>query len=405
MLRPDAQRTIADLRALAAFGRVGTGVNRRALTGEDMAARAWLVERMRAAGLEAEIDGIGTVIGRTPGAKRHVLIGSHTDTVPKGGWLDGAMGVIFGLEVARAAMEAGLPGEVGVEVASFCDEEGRFAGLMGSSVFCGTRTLEDALALRAEDGAVLRDAVAAAGLAGREVARLDPARHVAYLEAHIEQGPVLEQAGKQIGIVTEIVGVERGRVIFTGRSDHAGTTPMEMRRDAMMAAARMMTAAQDVLREAGSQGRVTVGAVEEVRPGVINAIPGAVRFTVDLRHPDAQALDVVADAFQKAAESIAAEEGVEVAVDRFFTSPPVVFDPDLVAQVEATARELGLSTRRMVSGAGHDAGYMSQIAPTAMIFIPSRGGRSHCEEEWTDWDHVVDGTRVLYHLARRLIAS
>src|SRR5690606_9668350 len=226
MLRPDAQRTIADLRALAAFGRVGTGVNRRALTGEDMAARAWLVERMRAAGLEAEIDGIGTVIGRTPGAKRHVLIGSHTDTVPKGGWLDGAMGVIFGLEVARAAMEAGLPGEVGVEVASFCDEEGRFAGLMGSSVFCGTRTLEDALALRAEDGAVLRDAVAAAGLAGREVARLDPARHVAYLEAHIEQGPVLEQAGKQIGIVTEIVGVERGRVIFTGRSDHAGTTPM-----------------------------------------------------------------------------------------------------------------------------------------------------------------------------------
>lgn len=405
----NADRLKARFDAMAAIGATpGGGVSRQALTEEDRQARDLLRSWMEQAGLEVRVDDVGNMYGRLEGRRSDALpvaLGSHLDSVHLGGRFDGTVGVLAALEVAETLRDQGIVGDHPLEVVNFTNEEGsRFApSMLASGVVAGAFAADYAYGRTDVAGTRFGDALEAIGYRGDAAARLKGAK--AYLELHVEQGPVLERYGEVIGVVEGIQGITWMRVTVKGEANHAGTTPMEMRRDAMIAAARMMTAARDVLREAGSQGRVTVGAVEEVRPGVINAIPGAVRFTVDLRHPDAQALDVVADAFQKAAESIAAEEGVEVAVDRFFTSPPVVFDPDLVAQVEATARELGLSTRRMVSGAGHDAGYMSHIAPTAMIFIPSQGGRSHCEEEWTDWDHVVDGTRVLYHLARRLIAS
>jgi N-carbamoyl-L-amino-acid hydrolase len=202
----DGDRLLSDLRHLASFGKVGTGVNRRALSAIDMEARAWLVGRMQAAGLATRIDGIGNVIGHTPHARR-ILIGSHSDTVPNGGWLDGALGVIYGLEVARAFMEQGGSGDIGIEIVSFSDEEGCFSTLLGSRSFTGELDWAKAVDAVNEDGTRLEDALAAAGLAGQGPARIDPAVHAAFLEAHIEQGPVLENLGARIGSVTAIAGL------------------------------------------------------------------------------------------------------------------------------------------------------------------------------------------------------
>ena len=253
MLPIDPQRMLEDLRALAEFGKLGTGVNRRSLTPEDLAARDWLLERMQAAGLDARISTESAAWpGRTPGSRRHILIGSHTDSVPKGGWLDGSMGVMFGLEIARAWVEDGRSDDLGVEVISFIDEEGRFAGLLGSAAFTGKMAEADIGKLTDERGESLESALQAAGYAGRDLLRCEPARHAAYLEAHIEQGPVLETAGKRIGLVTDIVGVARCEVIFTGQADHAGTTPMGLRRDA---AAALYAFADDFSRFCSEEGK------------------------------------------------------------------------------------------------------------------------------------------------------
>ena len=279
------QRMLEDLRALAEFGKLGTGVNRRSLTPEDLAARDWLLERMRSAGLEAEIDGIGSLAGRTPGSRRHILIGSHTDSVPKGGWLDGSMGVIFGLEIARAWGESGRSDSLGIEVISFIDEEGRFASLLGSAVFTGKMSESDIGKLTDERGESLESALKAAGYAGRELLRCDPQRHAAYLEAHIEQGPVLETAGKRIGLVTDIVGVARCEVIFTGQADHAGTTPMDLRRDA---AAALYAFADDFARfcgEEGSDRTVWNLGIVAMDPGAYNVVTRQARLGVEYRDP------------------------------------------------------------------------------------------------------------------------
>lgn len=395
--------------AMAAIGATpGGGVDRQALTDADRRARDLLRSWMEEAGLAVRVDDVGTMYGRREGRSGDALpvaLGSHLDSVHLGGRFDGAVGVLAALEVAETLRDQGIVGHHPLEVINFTNEEGsRFPpSMLASGVLAGAFAADYAYSRTDVEGISFGAALEAIGYRGDREARLQGAK--AFLELHVEQGPVLERHGDVIGVVEGIQGITWMRVTVKGEANHAGTTPMDMRRDAMMAAARMITAARSALSEEGPDGRLTVGAVEEVTPGIINAIPAVVRFTVDLRHPDAAALDGVAGAFQKKAEAIAAEEGVEVAVDRFFTSPPVVFDAALVGQVEATARELGLSTRRLVSGAGHDAGYMSQLVPSAMIFVPSRGGRSHCEEEWTEWAHVLDGTRVLYHMARRLIEA
>ena len=226
-MRIDADRLLADLRALAEFGRCGSGVHRPFLSTEDREARHWLVDRMRDAGLDARIDGVGSVYGRCRGVgERALLIGSHTDSVPRGGWLDGALGVVYGLEIARARSEAGEPELLGVDVISFADEESAFLELAGSRAFCGSLSDADIDAARNREGVQLAAALAEAGWAEHPRARLDPSRHVAYLEAHIEQGPRLEAAGRRIGVVTSLVGIRRIQVTFSGQADHAGTTPM-----------------------------------------------------------------------------------------------------------------------------------------------------------------------------------
>jgi len=202
-------RLLSDLRTLATYGQVGSGVNRLSFTLEDQAARHWLLQRMIEAGLDAQIDGIGNVYGKTPGVAEAVLMGSHTDSVPKGGWLDGALGVLYGLEIARARLEAGASNHLGVDVISFADEEGTYRALAGSLSFCGQLTEADIDAAANQQGKKLRVALSEAGYAGRPRVALDPNRYVAYLEGHIEQGPRLESEGKQIGVVTGIVGIRR----------------------------------------------------------------------------------------------------------------------------------------------------------------------------------------------------
>lgn len=404
MLPINPQRMLADLRALAEFGKLGTGVNRRSLTPEDLAARGWLLERMRAAGLDAQIDGIGSVAGRTPGASRHILIGSHTDSVPKGGWLDGSMGVIFGLEIARAYVEAGRTDDPGVEVISFIDEEGRFASLLGSAVFAGNVDESDIGKLRDERGEKLESALQAAGYAGRELLRCQPARHAAYLEAHIEQGPVLETAGKQIGLVTDIVGVSRCEVIFTGQADHAGTVPMDLRRDA---AAALYAFADDFARfcsEEGSDRTVWNLGIAAMDPGAYNVVTRQARLGVEYRDPSEAVLDRIRQYIGESAVRVAKRHRVSAEVVAGAGIRPNPMDESILRHLEEAAGDLGASSMHMPSGAGHDATMLAPLIPSAMMFVPSIGGRSHDISEDTREEDIVLGLKVLARAVERIIA-
>ena len=405
MLPIDPQRMLADLRALAEFGKLGTGVNRRSLTPEDLAARDWLLARMRAAGLDARIDGIGSVAGRTPGSRRHILIGSHTDSVPKGGWLDGSMGVIFGLEIARACVEAGRRDDPGVEVISFIDEEGRFASLLGSAVFAGKVDESDIGKLRDERGEKLESALQAAGYAGRELLRCEPARHAAYLEAHIEQGPVLETAGKRIGLVTDIVGVSRCEVIFTGQADHAGTVPMDLRRDA---AAALYAFAHDFARfcrEGGSDRTVWNLGIVTMDPGAYNVVTRQARLGVEYRDPSEAVLDRIRQYIGESAARVAKRHRVCAEVVAGAGIRPNPMDESILVHLEEAAGDLGASSMRMPSGAGHDATMLAPLIPSAMMFVPSIGGRSHDISEDTREEDIVLGLKVLARAVERIIAS
>ena len=273
MLAVDEDQVLADLRALAGFGKLDTGVNRPAFTDTDLAAREWLRLRMQASGLDAVIDGIGNVYGQAPGADRTVLLGSHTDTVPNGGWLDGALGGIFGLEVARAWRRTRSDDALGVDLISFSDEEGTWLACLGSHSFCDALTDAELARVRTRTGERLLDRLAHAGLRNRPFVRLDPKRHSAYLEAHIEQGPRLASGAINIGVVTGIVGLRRYVVLFRGRADHAGTTPIDMRRDAASALFAFADALADRLREAGGPESVWNYGIVALRPGAANVVP------------------------------------------------------------------------------------------------------------------------------------
>ena len=405
MLPIDPQRMLADLRALAEFGRLGTGVDRRSLTPEDLAARDWLLERMRAAGLDARIDGIGSVAGRTPGSRRHILIGSHTDSVPKGGWLDGSMGVIFGREIARAYVEAGRTDDPGVEVISFIDEEGRFGSLLGSAVFTGKVDESDIGSLRDERGEKLESALQTAGYAGRELLRCEPARHAAYLEAHIEQGPVLETAGKRIGLVTDIVGVSRCEVVFTGQADHAGTTPMGLRRDA---GAALYAFADDFARfcsDEGSDRTVWNLGIAAMDPGAYNVVTRQARLGVEYRDPSETVLDRIRQYIDESAARVAKRHRVAAEVVEGAGIRPNPMDETILRHLEKAAADLGASSIRMPSGAGHDATMLAPLIPSAMMFVPSIGGRSHDISEDTREEDIVLGLKVLARAVERIITA
>lgn len=400
----DGGRLLADLRALAGFGRFETGVDRPAFSDADIAARRWVRDRMAEAGLVAAIDNVGNVLGRTEAA-RAVLIGSHTDSVPKGGWLDGALGVVYGIEIARAVNEAGVAGGVGVDVISFQEEEGAFLPMLGSRAFCGEVSEAEIDATADAAGHTLRRAIADCGLAGNPPAQIEPARHVAYLEAHIEQGPRLEAAGLKIGVVTGLVGIRRFRIAFAGQADHAGTTPMDMRRDAGRALIRFATALLDFF-EAG-KGPETVWNLGQVsfRPGAFNVVPEAAELMVEFRDTSSGQLARLEDGLLAAVATADAEGPVAVTAADAGGVAPARMDDTLRAAITDAASHCGAPAMAMPSGAGHDAMVLAKHVPAAMMFIPSIAGRSHHVAENTRDDDIVLGCRVLARTVETLLGA
>ncbi len=408
-LRIDLARLRADIEALAAIGRdPAGGISRPAWSPGFMEARRWLVERCRAAGLAAREDPAGNVFGRLGEGEPPtpvVMTGSHIDTVPRGGPLDGALGVLAGLECLRAVAESGRRLPRALEVAAFTDEEGRFYGFFGSRAMTGS--LDPALAARLADptGLPLPDAMRRAGfdLARATEARRDPRAIAAYVELHIEQGPWLEAEGVPVGIVEGIVGIRRRRLTFVGQPDHAGTTPMDRRRDAFFTAAEYATKSRELVVKAAPRAVTTIGVVE-VRPGVANIVPERTALLQEIRDVEPPVLDRLAARSLALARRVAARRGLAVEIEELMRADPVRMSPRVQATIEAAAGDLGLRVKRMPSGAGHDAQILAGVTDAGMIFVPSQGGRSHRPDEWSDWEAIERGANVLLGTLLRLAA-
>ncbi len=401
----DEDRAIEDLRTLAQFGKVGTGVNRPALTDADVAAREWLRDRMAEAGLNATIDGIGNVYGRSPYATVALLAGSHSDSVPNGGWLDGALGVAFALEVARAYQTTHPRAPVGVDAISFSDEEGTFLACAGSRSFCGPLAPSDLQGARNVAGESLGDRLDSLHWSAKPLARLEPERHRAFLEAHIEQGPRLVESGRHIAVVTGIVGVRRRRVRFEGRADHAGTTPMAMRRDAGMAMHAFALSAAKTLRDAGSAASVWNLGVVGVKPGAANVVPDEAEIVVEFRDLSTAVLDRMDEALSALIARMDGADGVRVTSAVIGRIEPTDMDERLAVRIEDAAAHEGARSERMQSGAGHDAMIVGQQIPAAMLFVPSLGGRSHHMSEDTDEGDIRRGLRVYARAAQSIVEA
>jgi hydantoinase/carbamoylase family amidase len=395
------QSLTTDLESAAAIGADPRGgVSRFAWTPELARANEWLMERLAELGLEVELDPAGNVLGRwQEGDGTAVLLGSHLDTVPNGGRYDGALGVLAALDVVRRLKAEGLEPKRPLWVVSFNDEEGgRFqTGMLGSRAFCGDCDLED------WRGRGVPEAMAEAGF---DFARLAEARGLdgvgAYLELHIEQGPVLERAGIDLGVVTAITGMLGFRARFLGEANHAGTTPMELRRDALSGAARAVLALRN---EARSRDDMTANVgVITAEPGGFNVVPGAAELTIDVRSPTPDGFARLEPFVRETLQLIAAEEGLGLEVRETHRKEPVLLDADLQDRLEAAAGEEGASTLRLPSGAGHDAMVLAHHVPAAMLFVPSRGGLSHTPEEFSSPEHCDLGARVLARTVRGLIS-
>lgn len=403
-LAVDKARLLADLETLAGFSADSPdgGVTRRAWSKEYVAAQEWLTGRMEGAGLTVAVDAVGNVWGRwEAGDLPAVVTGSHVDSVPSGGMFDGCLGVLGAVEVVRALRAGGHRPRRQIWVVAWMEEEGSAFGsaLLGSRAFVGELDLDAAASLENADGVTLRSAVEAAGHAWDELALLPAglADVGAYLELHIEQGPLLEHRGIPIGVVTDIVGIECGRVTFTGRANHAGGTPMDLRQDAVVGAARALLVVRDLAVERGV--RVTTGQLD-VRPGATNVIPGNAEFSIDARHPDAAVLATYMADLQVRWREVAEAEGLGVRYARTYSLPPVPMDGGLQDRLRQACAALSLKSLNMVSGAGHDAMVLARHVPTAMLFVPSRAGVSHAREEFTTPTDCARGAQVLaYALA------
>ena len=388
------------LMEMAAIGATPKGgVRRIALTEVDRAGRDRFRTLCEAAGLTVRVDAIGNMFARRAGrdpARLPVMMGSHLDSQPSGGKFDGALGVLAGLEVMRALNEYGIETEAPVELVSWTDEEGSRWGhsMMGSGVWTGRVTADAAEALLDADGVALGAALDAIGYRGTEPAAMFPAD--AYFELHIEQGPILEREGREIGIVTGAQAQVWYEAVATGTDSHAGTTPPSARRDALVCAARVIDLVDRTMRARGEDGRGTVGRLT-VLPNSSNVVPGEVRFSVEFRHPDPAEIERIAAQFPREAGFIARDTGVELRLRELFRMPAQPFDPACTTLVRDAAARLGLSAREIVSGAGHDAVYVAAAGiPAAMIFVPCRDGLSHNEAESIEPGQAAAGCQVLF---------
>lgn len=399
------ERLLSDLRTLSTIGgRTDGGIDRLAWSDADLAGRRWFADRIREAGLEARLDEALNVFGHVPGASGpFVLTGSHLDSVPEGGRLDGAYGAVAALEVLRTLAESGDPLAGRIEIVGFADEEGvRFAiGLIGSLALTGDLKLEQLRDAQDERGTPITQVLANAG---REFDRLgDARRHLAsiatFLELHIEQGPRMEAAGMDLAVVTGIVGVHRQRVRILGMQNHAGTTPLPLRRDAGRAAARAAAGLYELVQGIDGDAVANIG-VMTFDPGGVNIIPGRASFTLEVRHLGEPIVRRIVDAFRRQLETICDQEGCSADAELLSWVPPAPMDPTAMDDIEAACRELGKPPSRLWSGAGHDAAVLSHHVPSGMLFVPSIGGVSHAPQESTSDEHLVLGARALLRAVR-----
>ena len=400
----DGARLGRRLDELAAVGDTGDGgVCRLALTDADGAGRDLVVTWMRDLGLRIDIDGIGNVIGTWPADATGpaVMTGSHIDTVRTGGRFDGNYGVLAGLEVIETVIESGHVPTRPLAVGFFTNEEGaRFApDMLGSLVYVGGQPLEEALDTVAIDGAVLGDELERIGYRGPRPCPASPP--AAFVELHVEQGPILEAESITIGAVTGVQGILWFELTIVGQSNHAGTTPMRLRRDPALAAAEIAVTARSIARDLAGDQVATVGRID-LHPNLVNVIPARATITVDLRNTDPVALARAERMLFDAVERIAADEGVTIEHRTLARFDPVVFDETVIGLVVEAAERRNLPVRRLPSGAGHDAQMLARVCPSGMIFVPSVGGVSHNPTEFTDADDLQAGADVLLDVMLRL---
>jgi N-carbamoyl-L-amino-acid hydrolase len=397
-LRIDGERLWSTLTDTARFGATAKGGLRRlSLSQEDCEVRRWFVAACEAAGCRVAVDALGDIFARRAGAEPGLApigVGSHLDTQPTGGRFDGILGVLAGLEVVRTLNDAGLATRHPIEIIDWTNEEGaRFApAMLASGVFAGAFDLDYALSRQDREGISLAAALDASGFKGADKVGDHPL--AGFFELHIEQGPVLEAAAREIGVVTGVQGIRWFDARVEGLACHAGTMPMAMRRDALQAAARLAGAVDRIGRSDPGLSLSTIG-VFEAYPGSRNTVPESIRLSVDLRHPQSAGLDRLEAELRQAAGAIAAELQVEIALTPVWSSPPVVFAPRCVEAVAAATARLGYSHQQIVSGAGHDSVYISRVAPTGMIFVPCEGGISHNEAENITRAQAEAGANVL----------
>lgn len=399
----NGDRLMGRLFALAEIGAIdGGGCARLALTDDDREGRDLVVSWMRDLGLEVTIDKVGNVVGVWKvGSGAPVMTGSHIDTVRTGGKFDGNLGVLAGLEVIESLQESGYTPDRPIAVAYFTNEEGaRFApDMLGSLVYAGGMTVEAALGIVSIDGHRFGDELQRIGYAGT-VPCPGPIPH-AFVELHIEQGPLLEAEGVTIGCVDGVQGISWQEVEIVGQSNHAGTTPMSLRHDPAFVAAKIAVFLRELANEFGGQQVCTVGKID-LHPNLINVVPAKATMTLDVRNTDEGLLQRAEKRIQEYLEDLARQEGVTISTRVLARFEPVTFDERVIDIIERTARDMGLSHRRMPSGAGHDAQMLARMCPTAMIFVPSVRGISHNPAEHTDVEDLLAGSNMLLRTIVRL---
>ncbi len=405
MLRIDGARLWATIEE---YGRIGGtargGVSRLALSDEDRAARDRLRQHLAALGTTVSVDDLGNMYGRREGVEpgaAPVVLGSHLDSVLEGGRFDGALGVLAGLEVLHTLDAARVRTRRPIVLVNWTNEEGaRFEpAMMASGAVAGRFTRDWVYARADREGRTFGAELERIGYRGDERHRL--AEACAYLELHIEQGPTLEAAGAEVGLVDGIMGIGWYNLVLTGEADHAGPTPLPLRHDALLAAARVVVGVREIAERLGEGAVGTVGRLE-VHPDIINVIPGRATLSVDLRHPRSEGLAAADRELRALVDRACAPERIRAELERFWVSEPTPFDPELVGLAEGTCAELGYRAMRITSAAGHDAKYMADRFPTTMLFVPCRHGKSHSEEEWAEPAAVERGANVLLQMALAL---
>jgi N-carbamoyl-L-amino-acid hydrolase len=393
----DAERLWAEINETAAFGATAKGgICRLTLTETDRAVRDWFRRRTEALGCTMTIDDMGVMFARRRGQRDvpPIAIGSHLDTQPTGGKFDGVLGVLAALEALRTLVEAGYETYAPIEVVNWTNEEGsRFApALIASGVFAGVFARDWAMTRQDRDGIAFGTALEGIGYRGAERCGDHPLS--AFFELHIEQGPILDAEGLDIGIVTGVQGVRWFDVTVSGQEAHTGATPMHARRNALLGAARIIERVDAIARAHPPQALATVGSAE-VKPNSRNVVPGHVSLTVDLRHPEIGVLDAMEQTLRAELHTVGEQLRLDVTCDKVWENPPVRFDADCIASVRRAVSASNFSARDMVSGASHDAAYISRVAPATMIFVPCRDGISHNEAEFTTCEQCARGAQEL----------